>query len=49
MLDFKKPVPARLEYLPAGWGIVADDVMVGLYGALTMFVLERYHLFSCVF
>jgi phosphatidylglycerophosphatase A len=47
MLDFKKPVPARqLECLPSGWGIVADDVMAGLYGALIMFVLDRCHLFS---
>ena len=47
VLDFKKPLPARqLEYLPSGWGIVADDVIVGLYGALIMFVLDRCHLFS---
>jgi phosphatidylglycerophosphatase A len=47
LLDFMKPVPARrLEDLPSGWGIVADDVMAGLYGALIMFVLDRCHLFS---
>ena len=31
-LDVWKPFPARrLELLPDGWGIVADDLMVGLY------------------
>ena len=31
-LDIVKPPPARqLEALPGGWGIVADDVVAGLY------------------
>ena len=31
-LDIAKPFPARrLERLPGGWGIMADDLMVGLY------------------
>ncbi len=31
--DIIKPPPARqLEALPRGWGIVADDVVAGLYG-----------------
>jgi phosphatidylglycerophosphatase A len=47
LLDVWKPAPARqLENLPGGWGIVADDVMAGLYGALAIFVLDRFHLFS---
>jgi phosphatidylglycerophosphatase A len=47
LLDMWKPAPARqLEHLPGGWGIVADDVMAGLYGALAIFVLDRFHLFS---
>ena len=47
LLDMWKPAPARqLERLPGGWGIVADDVMAGLYGALAIFVLDRFHLFS---
>ena len=30
--DIVKPPPARqLEALPRGWGIVADDVVAGLY------------------
>ena len=33
LLDILKPLPIRrLERLPGGWGIVADDVMAGLYG-----------------
>jgi phosphatidylglycerophosphatase A len=47
LLDMWKPAPARqLESLPGGWGIVADDVMAGLYGALAIFVLDRLHIFS---
>lgn len=47
LLDMWKPAPARqLENLPGGWGIVADDVMAGLYGALAIFVLDRLHLFQ---
>ena len=30
--DIVKPPPARqLEVMPGGWGIVADDVVAGLY------------------
>jgi len=44
-LDIWKPPPARqLEHLPGGWGIVADDVMSGVYGALAIFVIGRLHL-----
>lgn len=50
LLDMWKPAPARqLEGLPGGWGIVADDVMAGLYGALAIFVLDRFHLFTYAF
>jgi phosphatidylglycerophosphatase A len=50
LFDMWKPAPARqLESLPGGWGIVADDVMAGLYGALAIFVLDRLHLFSYAF
>ncbi len=50
LLDIWKPAPARqLERLPGGWGIVADDVMAGVYGALAIFVLDRLHLFSYAF
>jgi phosphatidylglycerophosphatase A len=33
VLDIVKPWPANaLEALPGGWGIMADDLMAGLYG-----------------
>ncbi len=35
--DVVKPWPAsRLEALPGGWGIMADDAMAGVYGNLAM-------------
>lgn len=35
VMDILKPFPAgRLEGLPAGWGIMADDVMAGVYANL---------------
>lgn len=50
LFDIWKPPPVRqLERLPGGWGIVADDVMAGVYGALAIFVLDRLHLFSYAF
>jgi phosphatidylglycerophosphatase A len=37
VLDIVKPPPARqAEALPGGWGIVADDVMAGIYGNLIL-------------
>jgi len=46
LFDVLKPPPARqFERLPGGWGIVADDVMAGVYGALAIFVLGWLHLF----
>lgn len=37
LLDIMKPWPARrLEALPGGFGIMADDAMAGLYGYLIM-------------
>lgn len=37
ILDIIKPPPARqAEALPGGWGIVADDVVVGIYGYLIL-------------
>ncbi len=41
-LDIWKPPPARAaERLPGGWGIVADDVVAGLYGAVVLAGLRR--------
>ncbi|MGA2586603.1 MAG: phosphatidylglycerophosphatase A [Candidatus Aminicenantales bacterium] len=40
IFDVLKPFPIRrLERLPGGWGIMADDVLAGLYAA---FVLHLY-------
>jgi len=37
LMDIVKPFPARdLEHLPGGWGIVADDVMAGIYANLAL-------------
>ncbi len=37
IFDISKPYPCkRLERLPAGWGIVADDWMAAIYAALAL-------------
>jgi phosphatidylglycerophosphatase A len=42
LLDIIKPWPAnRFEALPGGLGIVADDLMAGVYGCLAMHVMMR--------
>jgi phosphatidylglycerophosphatase A len=42
-LDIIKPWPARrLEALPGGWGIMADDGMAALYGNLIMRALMAF-------
>ncbi len=42
IFDIVKPWPVRrFEALPGGWGIVADDLMAGVYGALVLFFLGR--------
>ena len=39
-MDIFKPWPARdLEHLPGGWGIMADDLMAGVYANLLLRVL----------
>jgi phosphatidylglycerophosphatase A len=46
LFDVWKPPPVRqLEALAGGLGIVADDVMAGLYAALAIFVLDRFRFF----
>jgi len=46
LFDIWKPPPIRrLEALPAGTGIVADDEMAGLYGALVLFVAGCFNLY----
>lgn len=42
LFDITKPPPARqLERLPAGWGIMADDIAAALYGAAVLGVAAR--------
>jgi phosphatidylglycerophosphatase A len=42
LMDIVKPFPARrLEDLKEGWGIMADDVMAGIYANLVLQVLVR--------
>jgi len=39
LFDIWKPWPVRqLEQLPAGYGIVADDLAAGVYGALILYI-----------
>lgn len=46
LFDIWKPPPVRqLEALPSGVGIVADDLMAGLYGALAIVLLDRLSIF----
>jgi phosphatidylglycerophosphatase A len=43
VFDIWKPAPVRqLEALPGGVGIMADDVMAGLYGALVLVVARWF-------
>jgi len=46
LFDIWKPAPVRqLERLPRGTGIVADDVMAGVYGALVLFAAGWFNLY----
>lgn len=46
IFDIWKPAPVRqLEKLAGGVGIVADDMMAGVYGALVLWALGRLHLY----
>ena len=43
LFDIWKPPPVRrLESLPEGVGIVADDVMAGVYAALVLLLVSRF-------
>lgn len=45
IFDIWKPFPVRrLEDLPGGLGINADDAMAGVYAALVIFVAECFNL-----
>jgi phosphatidylglycerophosphatase A len=46
LFDIWKPPPVRrLEQLPAGTGIVLDDAMAGIYGAVILYVLGRFNVY----
>jgi len=46
LFDIWKPFPVRqLESLPGGVGIVADDLMAGVYAALVLFVAGWFNLY----
>jgi len=46
ILDILKPAPARrLESLPGGFGIVADDLAAAVYGALVLFAAGCFNLY----
>jgi phosphatidylglycerophosphatase A len=43
LFDIVKPPPARqLERLPAGWGIMCDDLAAGVYALLLMVALQHW-------
>ena len=46
LFDIWKPPPIRqLEALPGGAGIVADDLMAGIYAALVLFAAGCFNLY----
>ena len=46
LFDIWKPAPVRqLEALPGGFGIVADDLMAGIYAALVLFLAGWFNLY----
>jgi phosphatidylglycerophosphatase A len=45
LFDITKPFPCRrLERLPAGWGIMADDCMAGVYAAILLWAALHFRL-----
>ncbi|MBI5059550.1 phosphatidylglycerophosphatase A [candidate division KSB1 bacterium] len=39
--DILKPLGIRsFERLPNGWGVVLDDVVAGIYGAISLFIIQ---------
>jgi phosphatidylglycerophosphatase A len=46
LFDIWKPPPIRLiEQLPGGAGIVLDDMMAGIYGALVLFLAGWFNFY----
>ncbi len=47
IFDIAKPFPCRrLERLPGGWGVMADDWMAGVYAAICMRLALHFELLS---
>ncbi len=45
LFDIWKPFPIRkLEKLPEGWGVVMDDILAGVYGAILLRLLGWWNL-----
>jgi len=45
VFDIFKPYPIRkLEMLPEGLGVMADDVLAGIYAAVLLWAARRFHL-----
>jgi phosphatidylglycerophosphatase A len=45
IFDIAKPFPCRrLEHLPGGWGIMADDWMAGVYAAICLRLALHFYL-----
>lgn len=43
LFDIAKPFPIKkLEKLPAGWGILADDLLAGIYAAAVLLFISRF-------
>lgn len=41
--DIVKPLGVRkMESLPSGWGVMADDVLAGVYGGICMLLIQTY-------
>jgi len=47
LFDISKPFPCRrLEKLPGGWGVMADDWMAGVYAAICLRLALHFELLS---
>ena len=43
LFDTVKPWPSyRLEELPGGWGILADDLMAGVYAGIALLIAAKF-------
>jgi phosphatidylglycerophosphatase A len=42
VLDISKPWPIRkLEALPEGWGVLADDLLAGVFAAVLLAIVVK--------